>query len=124
MCISIQGNRGVAASTQRAQLAPSDTAFGGRRPKFLAHIGKKKRSLTSFHPIFLLTLQWFSNQGVTLGAGFRLCLRGCDARNGGLCGSSTLSVFNDVSDALGYVGAALCEAASEWSVEPEYYAAA
>jgi hypothetical protein len=46
--ISIQGNRGVAASTQRAQLATSDTAFGGRRPKFLAHIGKK--TLFDFFP--------------------------------------------------------------------------
>ena len=38
--------------------------------------------------------------------------------------SSTLFVHNDVSYAYGYIGAALCEAASEWSVEPEYYAAA
>ena len=57
-------------------------------------------------------------------SGFRLCLRGCNASNGGLCGSSTLNVHDAVSNADGYVGAALCEAASEWSVEPEYYAAA
>nr|DAI38965.1 MAG TPA: hypothetical protein [Caudoviricetes sp.] len=63
--------------------------------------------MTSFHPIFLLTLQWFSNQGVTLGAGFRLCLRGCNANNGGQCGSSTLNVNNDVSNANGNIGAAL-----------------
>ena len=57
-------------------------------------------------------------------SGFRLCLRGCHAYSGGQCGSSTLNVSNDVSSACGFIGAALCEAASEWSVEPEYYAAA
>ena len=57
-------------------------------------------------------------------SGFRLCLRGCSADYGGQCGSSALYVDDDVSDAYGYFGAALCEAASEWSVEPEYYAAA
>ena len=57
-------------------------------------------------------------------SGFRLCLRGCCAYNGGRCGSSALSVSDDVSNASGNFGAALCEAASEWSVEPEYYAAA
>ena len=57
-------------------------------------------------------------------SGFRLCLRGCNAHSGGPCGSSALNVNNDVSDARGDIGAALCEAASEWSVEPEYYAAA
>lgn len=57
-------------------------------------------------------------------SGFRLCLRGCSAYSGGRCGSSTLNVNSDVSDASGCIGAALCEAASEWSVEPEYYAAA
>ena len=36
----------------------------------------------------------------------------------------TLYVDNAVSVAYGDIGAALCEAASEWSVEPEYYAAA
>lgn len=57
-------------------------------------------------------------------SGFRLCLRGCRAYDGGRCGSSTLYVNADVSYASGSIGAALCEAASEWSVEPEYYAAA
>jgi len=57
-------------------------------------------------------------------SGFRLCLRGCSADYGGQCGSSARSVSNGVSLADGHVGAALCEAASEWSVEPEYYAAA
>ena len=57
-------------------------------------------------------------------SGFRLCLRGCYANNCGLCGSSALDVYSDVSSARGHIGAALCEAASEWSVEPEYYAAA
>lgn len=57
-------------------------------------------------------------------SGFRLCLRGWHASDGGRCGSSTLSVSNAVSHASGHLGAALCEAASEWSVEPEYYAAA
>ena len=57
-------------------------------------------------------------------SGFLLCLRGCNASFGGQCGSSALYVSADVSRASGDFGAALCEAASEWSVEPEYYAAA
>nr|DAG19754.1 MAG TPA: hypothetical protein [Caudoviricetes sp.] len=39
--ISIQGNRGVAASTQRALLALYKTAFGGRRAKKNSPIGQK-----------------------------------------------------------------------------------
>ena len=57
-------------------------------------------------------------------AGFRLCLRGAIADNGGLCGLSALFVNNAVSDAVAHYGAALCEAASEWSLEPVYYEAA
>ena len=61
---------------------------------------------------------------MTLGAGFRVCLRGANANNGGQCGLSTLNVDNAVSSANVSYGAALCEAASEWSVEPVYYEAA
>ena len=57
-------------------------------------------------------------------SGFRLCLRGGDARNGGPCGLSALDVYNAVSDSDVRCGAALCEAASEWSLEPVYYEAA
>lgn len=55
-------------------------------------------------------------------SGFRCCLRGALANNGGLCGLSTLGVNNAVSVSYADYGAALCEAASEWSVEPTYYA--
>ena len=68
------------------------------------------------------TSYFWNNSGGT--SGFRCCLRGANANNGGLCGLSTLSVDNAVSDAFASCGAALCEAASEWSVEPTYYAAA
>ena len=57
-------------------------------------------------------------------SGFRLCLRGGDANDGGPCGLSTLYVNNAVSDSDVDYGAALCEAASEWSLEPVYYEAA
>ena len=55
-------------------------------------------------------------------SGFRCCLRGANAFHGGQCGLSTLHVDNAVSVSFAYYGAALCEAASEWSVEPTYYA--
>nr|DAW48634.1 MAG TPA: hypothetical protein [Caudoviricetes sp.] len=42
-----------------------------------------------------------------LGAGFRVCLRGANANNGGQCGSSTLNVNDDVSNANVNYGAAL-----------------
>ena len=57
-------------------------------------------------------------------SGFRLCLRGGYASNGGPCGLSSLSVNYAVSDSYVSYGAALCEAASEWSLEPVYYEAA
>ncbi|MBN2915924.1 MAG: hypothetical protein JTJ26_07485 [Prevotella sp.] len=40
-------------------------------------------------------------------AGFRCCLRGANANNGGQCGLSTLNVNNAVSDANANYGAAL-----------------
>ena len=57
-------------------------------------------------------------------SGFRLCLRGGSAYYGGRCGLSALSVNYAVSGSIVYFGAALCEAASEWSLEPVYYEAA
>lgn len=57
-------------------------------------------------------------------SGFRLCLRGGCADYGGQCGLSALRVSDAVSGSnVGY-GAALCEAASEWSLDPVYYDAA
>ena len=44
---------------------------------------------------------------MTLGAGFRLCLRGGTVNNGGQCGLSTLNDNNDVSNANVNYGAAL-----------------
>ena len=69
---------------------------------------------------------WTSYIWNTSGAtsGFRVCLRGALAYVGGQCGSSALNVRDDVSLANVDCGAALCEAASEWPLEPEYYAAA
>jgi hypothetical protein len=40
------------------------------------------------------------------------------------CGLSALNVHPAVSDSFVDFGAALCEAASEWSIEPVYYEAA
>ena len=57
-------------------------------------------------------------------SGFRLCLRGGYASNGGRCGLSALLVDDAVSGSHVSCGAALCEAASEWSLEPVYYEAA
>ena len=57
-------------------------------------------------------------------SGFRLCLRGGSADFGGLCGLSTLGVNFAVSVSTVRCGAALCEAASEWSLDPVYYEAA
>ena len=57
-------------------------------------------------------------------SGFRLCLRGGRAYYGGQCGLSTLNVYYAVSGSVVDYGAALCEAASEWSLEPVYYEAA
>ena len=57
-------------------------------------------------------------------SGFRLCLRGGSAAFGGPCGLSALSVYAAVSDHDVHYGAALCEAASEWSLDPVYYEAA
>ena len=68
------------------------------------------------------TSYFWNNSGAT--SGFRCCLRGASASFGGRCGLSTLNVHYAVSVAGADVGAALCEAASEWSVEPTYYAAA
>ena len=68
------------------------------------------------------TSYFWNNSGAT--SGFRCCLRGAYANYGGQCGLSTLYVGTAVSAAFAYCGAALCEAASEWSVEPTYYAAA
>ena len=69
---------------------------------------------------------WTSYFWNTLGAtsGFRLCLRGGCAHDGGQCGLSSLNVGNAVSVSDVSCGAALCEAASEWSLEPVYYKAA
>ena len=68
------------------------------------------------------TSYFWNNSGTT--SGFRLCLRGGSANVGGLCGLSTLYVHFAVSVSNVRFGAALCEAASEWSVEPVYYKAA
>lgn len=68
------------------------------------------------------TSYFWNNSGAT--SGFRLCLRGGGAGNGGLCGLSALYVNYAVSDSSVDCGAALCEAASEWSLEPVYYKAA
>ena len=57
-------------------------------------------------------------------SGFRLCLRGGGAGTGGPCGLSALDVVIAVSGSHVFYGAALCEAASEWSLEPVYYEAA
>ena len=57
-------------------------------------------------------------------SGFRLCLRGGHADDGGLCGLSALYVYDAVSVSYVNCGAALCEAASEWSLDPVYYDAA
>jgi len=56
-------------------------------------------------------------------SGFRLCLRGGSADDGGLCGLSTLVVDNAVSYANVYCGSSLCEAEEDWSVVPVYEAA-
>lgn len=68
------------------------------------------------------TSYFWNTSGAT--SGFRLCLRGGSARDGGRCGLSTLYVSDAVSDSYVDCGAALCEAASEWSLEPVYYEAA
>ena len=68
------------------------------------------------------TSYFWNTSGAT--SGFRLCLRGGGAVNGGRCGLSTLHVYYAVSDSSVSCGAALCEAASEWSLEPVYYKAA
>ena len=68
------------------------------------------------------TSYFWNNSGAT--SGFRLCLRGGNAHVGGLCGLSALIVSCAVSDSYVSYGAALCEAASEWSLEPVYYEAA
>ena len=68
------------------------------------------------------TCYFWNTSGVT--SGFRLCLRGGIAVNGGRCGLSTLFVDYAVSGCDVSFGAALCEAASEWSLDPEYYEAA
>ena len=68
------------------------------------------------------TTYFWNTSGAT--SGFRLCLRGANANNGGRCGLSTLYVNRAVSAYNVIFGAALCEAASEWSLEPVYYEAA
>ena len=68
------------------------------------------------------TSYFWNTSGAT--SGFRVCLRGAGAYYGGQCGLSTLNVSNAVSSADVNCGAALCEAASEWSIEPVYYEAA
>ena len=68
------------------------------------------------------TSYFWNNSGAT--SGFRLCLRGGVASYGGRCGLSTLNVSDAVSDSPVNCGAALCEAASEWSLEQVYYKAA
>lgn len=69
-----------------------------------------------------LTCYFWNTSGAT--SGFRLCLRGGSAHYGGQCGLSTLGVSDAVSGSNVSYGAALCEAASEWSLEPVYYEAA
>ena len=64
---------------------------------------------------------WNSVEGTS---GFRVCRRGGSANVGGQCGLSALNVNNGVGGANANIGAALCEAASEWSLEPVYYEAA
>ena len=56
-------------------------------------------------------------------SGFRLCLRGGSASDGGLCGLSALDVDDAVSDASVSFGSSLCEAEEDWSVVPVYEAA-
>ena len=56
-------------------------------------------------------------------SGFRLCLRGGNANNGGRCGLSALSVNDAVSYASVSYGSSLCEAEEDWPVEPVYIAA-
>ena len=68
------------------------------------------------------TSYFWNTSGAT--SGFRLCLRGGSASVGGQCGLSTLDVGDAVSASNVLFGAALCEAASEWSLEPVYYEAA
>lgn len=68
------------------------------------------------------TCYFWNTSGAT--SGFRLCLRGGYAHVGGQCGLSTLYVNDAVSGYYVNGGAAFCEAASEWSIEPVYYEAA
>ena len=57
-------------------------------------------------------------------SGFRLVLRGCDARNGSHAGSSAVNVYSAVSHSHAYIGSPLCEAEEEWPLEPVYAEAA
>lgn len=56
---------------------------------------------------FSVPLQAVFKPGCDSCAGFRLCLRGGNANNGGQCGLSTLNVNNAVSDSNVNYGAAL-----------------
>jgi hypothetical protein len=65
---------------------------------------------------------FWNNSGVT--SGFRLVRRGCTADSGSYSGLSDVSVSFAVSYANVDIGAPLCEAEDEWSVEPVYAEAA
>ena len=61
---------------------------------------------------------FWNTSGAT--SGFRLVLRGCHADYGSLSGTSDVNVYSAVSDSTVNIGAPLCEAVEEWTVEPEY----
>ena len=61
---------------------------------------------------------FWNTSGVT--SGFRFVGRGGSADNGGRDGLAFVSGSDGVAYARAYYGAALCECAEEWPVEPEY----
>lgn len=63
---------------------------------------------------------FYNTSGVT--EGFRLVARGGFANNGAHAGLACVHGSYAVSTATAYYGAALCEVAEEWSVEPKYAA--
>ena len=85
---------------------PASVASKPYRPWAVDFFENSLFDILSFR-FFSVPLQAVSIPGCDSCAGFRLCLRGGNANNGGQCGLSTLNVNNAVSDSNVNYGAAL-----------------
>ena len=118
---SIYGSWTIGNATGMKALSKSPGGEGYIKTLSMEHLENFTTAIGATESTYWTSYFWNTSGAAS---GFRLCLRGANAFIGGHCGLSTLYVHSAVSDYYVSCGAALCEAASEWSLEPVYYEAA